>query len=444
MTRRTVFIIGALLAAGAGAAYYQLAAAPAPSLVTATVTRGSIVQAVEATGTVQPVDSVEVGAQVTGTIKTLGATFNSRVRRGQVLATLDPAAFQAQVDQARAGMQRLEAELQQSKVAVEDATVKLARAERLATDQLIPQQDFDTARLTRDSAQAALKSAQAQVVQARASLAQSEVNLQHTVITSPVDGIVLSRNVEIGQTVTSGLQTPTLFVIARDLGTMQVSASVDESDTGRVSTAQPVTFTLDAYAGETFTGRVTEVRLQPVVSQNVVTYTTIITVPNPQEKLKPGMTATVRIETGRADNTLRVPTAALRFRPDEEVFAALDQELPKQPWRSDRAASGGSTRGAGTRANAMARANAPSNPSRPATITPGGRAVVWLMVNGKLQPQRVTLGISDGSQVAVVADSLQEGAQVVTGVRQSSKTASNTSSSPLMPSMPRRSSGRGL
>jgi HlyD family secretion protein len=214
------------------------------------VTRGDVVQKVEATGTVQPVDSVEVGAQVTGTIKTLGATFNSEVRKGQILATLDPASLQAEVDQARANLVRLQAQYEQAKVALEDASIKLARAERLSRDQLIAQADFDVARVTRDGAQAALKSADAQVVQARASLAQTQVALQHTVITSPTDGIVLARNVEVGQTVTSGLQTPTLFVIARDLGTMQVSASVDESDIGRVAKGQPVTFTTDAYAGE--------------------------------------------------------------------------------------------------------------------------------------------------------------------------------------------------
>ncbi|HET6316024.1 MAG TPA: efflux RND transporter periplasmic adaptor subunit, partial [Chloroflexota bacterium] len=322
----------AVVAIAVAVGYYSLNATSAPSIVSAPVTRGEVVQKVEATGTVQPVDSVEVGAQVTGTIKTLGATFNSEIRKGQVLATLDPASLQAEVDQARANVSRLQAQYEQAKVAVEDASIKLARAERLSKEQLIAQADFDAARVTRDGAQAALKSAEAQVVQARASLAQSQVALQHTVITSPTDGIVLARNVEIGQTVTSGLQTPTLFVIARDLGTMQVSASVDESDIGHVAKGQPVTFTTDAYGGEVFTGIVSEVRLQPVVTQNVVTYTTIIAVPNPGAKLKPGMTTTVEIETARAADTLRVPAAALRFRPTQDVFAALGQEGPGSQW----------------------------------------------------------------------------------------------------------------
>ena len=375
MNRKVGAIAVAIVAMGGGAAFYGLNATDAPTVVSSPVTRGDVVQKVEATGTVQPVDSVEVGAQVTGTIKTLGATFNSEVRKGQVLATLDPASLQAEVDQARANLVRLQAQYEQAKVALEDASIKLARAERLSKDQLIAQADFDVARVTRDGAQAALKSADAQVVQARASLAQSQVALQHTVITSPTDGIVLARNVEVGQTVTSGLQTPTLFVIARDLGTMQVSASVDESDIGRVAKGQPVTFTTDAYAGNVFTGTVSEVRLQPVVTQNVVTYTTIITVPNPGAKLKPGMTATVEIESARVTDTLRVPAAAIRFRPAAGCGRVR-------------------TRCAGCRRGAQRSARARCGPR----CGVSGRAVVWQVVDGTLKPVRVTVGISDGTR----------------------------------------------
>jgi HlyD family secretion protein len=416
MNRKVGAIAVAIVAIGGGAAFYGLNATDAPTVVSSPVTRGDVVQKVEATGTVQPVDSVEVGAQVTGTIKTLGATFNSEVRKGQILATLDPASLQAEVDQARANLVRLQAQYEQAKVALEDASIKLARAERLSKDQLIAQADFDVARVTRDGAQAALKSADAQVVQARASLAQTQVALQHTVITSPTDGIVLARNVEVGQTVTSGLQTPTLFVIARDLGTMQVSASVDESDIGRVAKGQPVTFTTDAYAGDVFSGAVSEVRLQPVVTQNVVTYTTIITVPNPGAKLKPGMTATVEIESARVSDTLRVPAAAIRFRPPQELTGATGA---KGAWGA-RGAKG--AQGA----------------------TASARAVVWQVVDGTLKPVRVTVGISDGTQVAVTSDALQAGMQVATSVKtgdQASASRSGVGTSPLMPSMGRRSGG---
>ena len=460
MTRRVLALACGIVAIGAGVAYYRLNATAAPSIVTAEVTRGPVVQTVEATGAVQPVDSVEVGAQVTGTIKALGATFNSEVHKGQVLATLDPASLQAEVDQARANLAKLNAQYEQAKVGVEDATVKLGRAEKLGAEQLISQADLDAARVARDAAQAALKSADAQVVQARASLAQSQVSLDHTVIRSPADGVVLARNVEIGQTVSASLSTPTLFVIARDMGTMQVSASVDESDIGRVAAGQPVTFTTDAYGAQLFTGTVTEVRLQPVVTNNVVTYTTIISVPNNGLKLKPGMTATVHVQTAHVEDTLRVPAAALRFRPDAGVFAALGQEIPQMP--AGRGKTGGATgdqasRRTGERASTgtEAQGNAPTrgqangdvashaagrNPAR-AAGTPGSHALLWQVVGGKLSPVRVTVGISDGSQVAVTADGLQAGSTIVTAVRAAGDQAAAApaaSGSPLMPSMPRR------
>jgi HlyD family secretion protein len=442
--RRILFIAIASVALGGGVAYYGLGAEAPPTLVTASVTRGPVVQKVESTGTVQPVDSVEVGSQVTGTINSLGATFNSVVHEGQVLATLDPAALQAQVDQARAALSRMNADLLQAKVTLSDAQIKLDRAERLAKEQLIPQADLDAARIARDGAQAGLKSAEAQVVQGQASLSQALVNVAHTIIKSPTDGIVLSRNVEVGQTVTSGLQTPTLFVIARDLGTMEVDASVDESDIGRVAVGQPVTFTLDAYGAETFTGKVTEVRLQPVVTNNVVTYTTIITVPNPGQKLKPGMTATVRIETARDDNALRVPAAALRFRPDSELFAALGQEMPK---RQESAPAASAVAAASQNTSATDRRNARADGSRrPAAGMPGSRATIWQVMDGKLQPLRVTVRLSDGSTAAVESTTLQPGAIVATGTRDSSNRVAQTtpaSGSPLMPAMPRRG-GRGM
>jgi len=448
--RRIPFIVIAIVALGGGIAYYQLGAEAAPTLVTAVVTRGPVVQEVESTGTVQPVDSVEVGSQVTGTVNSLGATFNSIVHEGQILATLDPAALQAQVDQARAALSRMNADLQQATVMLSDAQIKLDRAERLAKEQLIPQADLDAARVARDGAQAALKSAEAQVVQGKASLSQAQVNVAHTIIKSPTDGIVLSRNVEVGQTVTSGLQTPTLFVIARDLSTMQVSASVDESDIGRVAVGQPVTFTLDAYANETFAGKVTEVRLQPVVTNNVVTYTTIITVPNPWQKLKPGMTATVRIETAREEDALRVPAAALRFRPDSELFKGLGQEMPKrqEPAQGTNAGAFGSSLAFGSSNGIGAdRRNGRADGSRsPPAGTPGSRATMWQVVDGKLQPVRVTVRLSGGATAAVESTKLQPGMIIATGTRDTSNGTAQTaqsSGSPLMPSMPRRV-GRGM
>jgi HlyD family secretion protein len=382
----------------AGAVYFRQAAAEAetPRYTTAAVTRGTVVAKVEATGTLQPVDTVEVGTQVTGTIKALNADFNSVVRKGQVIATLDPAVLQSQVDQARATVARLRADLERAKVTVKDGEVKLARARQLAQAQLLPQSDLDTAQVTYDSAIAGVKAAEAQLLQAQASLDQSQVNLSHTIITAPVDGIVLSRNVEVGQTVSAGLQAPTLFVIARDLATMQVYASVDEADIGRVQPGQPVTFTVDAYGAELFRGTVQQVRLQPVVAQNVVSYTTVIDVPNRAQKLKPGMTATVAIEVGRADEALRVPAAALRFRPVSAQAAA----------------------------------------SRGATV--------WVMRDGALAPVRVKTLVSDGAVTAIADGSLDDQAHVVTGlVTSATAQAAPASSSPLMPSFQRRNAGSG-
>ncbi|HEX7085902.1 MAG TPA: efflux RND transporter periplasmic adaptor subunit [Vicinamibacterales bacterium] len=418
MTRKrwTVLLVVAILAV-AGTAYFRLRASDeGPVLQTAVVTRGDVVEIVEATGTLSPVDTVEVGAQVTGRIESLHADFNDRVVAGQVLARLEPEALQAQVDQAAATVHRLQAEVNRAEVTLQDAETKLARAEALAAQQLISQADLDAARSTRDAARAALVSARAQVVQAEASLKQARVNLGHTIIRSPTSGIVLSRNVEVGQTVTSGLQTPTLFVIARDLERMEVQANVDESDIGRVQAGQPVTFTVDAYGNRTFTGRVSAVRLQPVVEQNVVTYTTIIEVENPDLLLKPGMTATVRIETGRAENALVVPSAALRFRPTADLLQAMGgPDAASAP-------QGQSARGAADR-------EAP--------------VVVWTVDNGLLRPVHVRPDVSDGATTAIRSKELDEGTEVVTGVLAGTTMTSNRSSggSPLVPTRPRRTTG---
>jgi multidrug efflux pump subunit AcrA (membrane-fusion protein) len=211
------------------------------------------------------------------------------------------------------------------KVALDDARTKFTRARELAHRQLIPQSELDTAEVTVRSTEAQIRSSEAQVTQAEASLNQNQVNLAHTVITAPIDGLVISRNVDVGQTVAASMSAPTLFVLAADLTKMQVVANLDESDVGRIRPAQRVTFRVDAYPAEDFFGTVAQVRLQPIVQQNVVTYATVIDVPNPQLKLKPGMTANVNVEIARRSNVVRVPNAALRFRPTPEIFAALGQ-----------------------------------------------------------------------------------------------------------------------
>ncbi len=335
----------AVIAAGVGAYYRYRKAGPEPTVATAAVTQGDIVDTVGATGTVQAVTTVQVGTQVSGTIQELHADFNSLVRKGQVIARLDPSLFQTQIEQAQANLIRAQAELERLKVTLDDARTKLKRAQELWAKKLIPQSELETADVNVRSTEAQIRSSQAQVTQAEAALNQNQVNLQHTVIEAPIDGLVISRNVDVGQTVAASMQAPTLFVLAADLTKMQVVANLDESDVGRIRPGQRVSFRVDAYPTEDFVGTVSQVRLQPIVQQNVVTYATVIDVPNPELKLKPGMTANVNVEIARRANVVRVPNAALRFRPTSEIYAALGQTPPPAPERGQNAGRGGGSGG---------------------------------------------------------------------------------------------------
>jgi HlyD family secretion protein len=338
--RKSLFIVAAVVFIAAGAyGYYRYTHKPqAPTITTVRVTRGELAETVGATGTLQAVTTVQVGTQVSGTIQELNADFNSLVRKGQVLARLDPSLIQSQIEQARANLIRAEADLERLRVALDDTRTKLARARELSEKKLIAQMELEAADVAVRSAEAQLRSQEAGVTQSQASLRQNQVNLAHTVIESPIDGLVISRNVDVGQTVAASMSAPTLFVLAADLTKMQVLASLDESDVGRIRPGQPVRFRVDAFPTEEFTGSVTQVRLQPTTVQNVVTYQTVIDVPNPGLKLKPGMTANVNIEIARRANVLRVPNTALRFRPTAETFTALGQTPPP--------AIGGNGRGA--------------------------------------------------------------------------------------------------
>ena len=350
----TVLVIIAAIGAGAGA-YYIRRGAPDVQVQTSPISRGDIIDTVGATGTLQAVTTVQVGSQVSGNIAWLGADFNSIVRKGQVIARLDASLFEAQLQQARANLSqtqanltKAESDLEQRKVQLQDAQQKYTRAKELAARSLLPQSDLDSAKVAVDMAQAALASQQATVTQARAAVSQSQasvnqnqVNLDHTVIAAPIDGIVTQRNVDVGQTVAASMQAPTLFIIAADLTKMQVNANIDEADVGRIRPAQHVTFRVDAYPTETFEGTVSQIRLQPVVVQNVTTYGTVIDVPNAQLKLKPGMTANVKIEIAKRSDALRIPNAALRFRPTTDLFAALNQPVPPELQGGGRGGRGG-------------------------------------------------------------------------------------------------------
>jgi HlyD family secretion protein len=423
MKRKVMLVLAvvAVVTASVAAYYRGNGADDAPKLTTVAVTRGSVVEAVEATGTLEAVTTVDVGTQVSGTIKALYADYNSQVRKGQVIAQLEPSLFETQVEQARATVQRLQAEVDSAKVTVADTKVKLKRAQELSARELIPATDLETAEANARQAEASLLAAQAQLVQGRASLRNNEVNLGHTTIKAPIDGIVISRNVDVGQTVAASMSAPTLFVLAQDLRQMQVNARVDESDIGRIKAGQNVEFRVDAYPDDRFAGTVRQVRLEPLIEQNVVSYVTVIDVPNADLKLKPGMTANVTVEVARADEVLRVPNAALRFRPTAEVFTALGQQAPGGGLP---AAAGSSTRGR----------------ARPADRGTG-RTAVWILRDGRLVRVPVQTSVNDGTTTALTGGDLQEDAQVVTaaGTAQAAAPATQNSGSPLLPQRMNRS-----
>lgn len=380
--------VGLFATAGAGVATRLEGTSARPQVSTAEVARRDLVVVVQATGTVEASTTVEVGTQVSGTVQTLYADYNSVVRAGQVLARLDPSMLKAQVEQATASVLKAEAEVERLTVSVAEAQTALDRSARLAEKKLIAPVDLESSQVTVRLARAQVRSSEASLTQARATLRQADVNLGHSVITSPIDGIVLTRSVDAGQTVAASMQAPTLFVLAADLLHMRVNASLDESDIGQVASGQAVTFSVDAYPGETFSGRVNQVRLQPTVSQNVVTYTTVIDVENPELKLKPGMTATVSIEVVRRDDVLTVPAAALRFKPTAAALASF----------------GGTTAAPGEAA-----------PAAPAGVV-GSRGTLWRYAGGTLAGVNVVTGASDGLTTEIVSGPLAEGELVATAV----------------------------
>lgn len=312
--KRALAAAGAVLAA-ALAASSGCNGNKGPQYTTAAVERGTVVETVTATGTVNPVTTVQVGSQVSGTIQQILVDFNSRVRKDQVIARIDPRLFEAQVVQARGAFENAQAALDRATVELANAERTLRRNRELFPDGFVSQADVDAAQTAYDAALAQKRAAAAQVEQARGLLSVAETNLRYTTIHSPVDGIVVSRNVDVGQTVAASFQTPTLFTIAQDLTKMQIDTSVDESDIGKTKPGQAVTFTVDAYPGRSFMGRVVQVRSAPIVTQNVVTYDVVVRVDNKELLLRPGMTANVSIRIREVRDVVKVPNAALRYRP---------------------------------------------------------------------------------------------------------------------------------
>jgi HlyD family secretion protein len=348
---------------------------------TATVARGELTQVVTATGQLNPVVNVQVGSQVSGRISKIYVDFNSLVKTNDLLAELDPATFQA-------SLSRAEGDLASARAALELAKVDARRAEELFRDKLLPQSDHDKARAT-------LLQAEAQVKIREAAVESAKVDLSRCKIYSPVDGIVISRNVDVGQTVAASLQAPTLFVIANDLTKMQIHANVSEADIGGVEVGQEVEFTVDAFPNRTFRGKVVQVRNSPIIQQNVVNYATVIEVSNPDMKLKPGMTANVFIVVAQREQALKLPNTALRYRP---ASVASAKTTPTSPTGS------GAPRGGGI----SGRMRGERQSARTVYVLPAEGK------NGAPQPAQIKVGISDGVFTEVL-EGLKEGDRVVTG-----------------------------
>jgi HlyD family secretion protein len=382
MIKTLVAIAVAIALAAGGYAYYRSRADKPVPYRTAEVERGDVSENVTATGTINAVTTVQVGSQVSGTVVQLYADFNSHVRKGQVIARIDPSRYKADLDQSRGNLANATAQLEKSKIVLADAERTLRRNEELLRSGFIAQSDYDAALTARDSALAARKSAEGVVAQSTGALSSSEANLEYTSIHSPVDGIVISRNVDVGQTVAASFQTPTLFTIAQDLTRMQVDANVDEADIGKTKSGQKVTFTVDAWPEKVFSGAISQVRYSPTVTQNVVTYNVIVQVENRDLLLRPGMTANVSILIRKESGVLRVPNAALRYRPSEK----------KAEGRSPAAGSG---KRKGERE--------------------GGTRVYVLDDKGLPKAVPVEPGISDGSFTQVVKGELTEKSRVVVG-----------------------------
>lgn len=378
-----------VVAGAAGAAWWftRVRGPVGPTFITTSLERGAIVGRVTATGTLSATVTVQVGAQVSGRIVSLGADFNSKVIKGQVLARLDEQLFEAAAAQARANQNAAEANVARAKALALDSSRKLARARQLAEQHLIAPADLDAAQADAEVTDASVAAAAAALLQARAARQQAEVNLTYTTIRSPIDGTVISRAVDVGQTVAASLQAPTIFTIAENLARMQVDTNVAEADVGKLKEGLEASFMVDAFPSRPFHGTIRQIRFAPAVVQNVVTYDAVIDVDNPELLLRPGMTANVTFTFARADDTLRLPNAALRFRLDEGSVAG----------RGGRDAGQGSGAG-GARA------------VRDPTLRP-----VWVLRDGG-PPERalVKTGLTDGSFTQVLEGELNEGDQVIT------------------------------
>ena len=330
---KKLIILALLAAIGWGVWYYFIREEPVVySLTVSQVTRGDILATVTATGELNAINVVDIGTQVSGTIQEIYVDYNTVVKKGQLLAVIDPSVLKLTLSEAEASLAVYQASVRSAQANLEDAERQYKRSKELFNRKLIARSEVDTNETTLATKRAALAEARAHVAQGKASVERARTNLNYTRITSPIDGIVVDRKVDVGQTVAASYQTPELFSIAQDLTKMQIETKVDEADIGNVKEGQTVTFRVDAFPDEIFNGKVVQVRISPSTTDSVVTYTVIINVDNKDFKLKPGMTANVSIETAKAENALRIPVAALRFTPPEALLQTIsvDQQVISQ------------------------------------------------------------------------------------------------------------------
>jgi len=359
--RKYLLTLSTILLIAAVSGYFFYSRKPEISYKTVKMERGTIVANVAATGNLSAVTTVQVGTQVSGTIQKLYVDYNSRVKKGQAIAEIDPSLFNASVEQSQGNFLTAEANLLKGRVTAYD------------------------------SARATLKAAEGTVAQTRGALLQAKTNLRYSIIRSPVDGVIISRAVDVGQTVAASFQTPTLFTIAQDLTKMQIEVSVDEADISRIRLDQKATFTVDAYPEQSFKGKVVQIRNAPIISQNVVTYIVVVTVDNSELKLKPGMTANVSVEVARKDEVLKLSPAALRFRPKAKA------DEPKEKKSAAVSAGGGAREGGG----------------KPGGRKGAGGQQVYVLKDGNPSAVAVKTGIANNSSIELVEGALKEGDEVI-------------------------------
>jgi HlyD family secretion protein len=389
--KKYFIITGIILLVAAIAGFLLYNRKPEVSYKTTRIERGTIISNVAATGNLSAVTTVQVGTQVSGTIQKLFVDYNSRVKKGQVIAEIDPSLFDASVEQSQGNYLSAEANLQKAKVTLTDAERTYNRNRKMLTDGIISQSDYDSAETAWQSARTAVKAAEGSVSQTRGALRQSQTNLRYSTIRSPVDGVVISRAIDVGQTVAASFQTPTLFTIAQDLTKMQIEVSVDEADISRIVLEQNATFTVDSYPEQSFRGKVVQIRSAPIINQNLVTYIVVVNVDNSDLKLKPGMTANVSVEVARKDDVLKLPPSALRFKPKSK---GDEPQVKRQ--------SGGVPAGAGSEAGGkptVRKANVDRN--------------VYILKDNKPVAVPVKTGIANNSAIELVESTLKEGDEVI-------------------------------